>query len=320
MAREQQRRQQGAHAAVAERQQVADEGGDEDEHRQQDRHRPSSRSPNRSARIRHSSSPAALRRHVSPGPRYGPPAPGRCFPRRRFPIIRQRAMPQVLILTEVQESMRARYKARLLELFPQLTVNVVGHHSKVDPYIADTDILLCFSPPMADHVVRDAPKLKWIQALGTGVDNIVDLPSLATGGAGHQYPRHPRRRRCRRRRIAYMLSLARDMPRVGARAGQERLGALAGAADGRQDRRHSRRRRDRRASGADVQGLQHDGGRHQLRPAREPRASTAWCDRDDLVKVARRARLPGGADPAQRRDPQHRRREAARRHEADRLS
>jgi phosphoglycerate dehydrogenase-like enzyme len=88
------------------------------------------------------------------------------------------AMPNLLILTEVQEAMRARYKAMLLEQFPQLTINVVGHHSLVEPYIADTDILLCFSPPMADHVVRDAPKLKWIQALGTGVDNIVDLPSL----------------------------------------------------------------------------------------------------------------------------------------------
>ena len=87
-------------------------------------------------------------------------------------------MPNVLILTEVQEAMRARYKAMLLERFPQLTINVVGHHNDVGPYIADTDILLCFSPPMADHVVRDAPKLKWIQALGTGVDNIVDLPSL----------------------------------------------------------------------------------------------------------------------------------------------
>ena len=87
-------------------------------------------------------------------------------------------MPNLLILTEVQESMRARYKAMLLEQFPQLTINVVGHHTLVEPFIADTDILLCFSPPMADHVVRDAPKLKWIQALGTGVDNIVDLPSL----------------------------------------------------------------------------------------------------------------------------------------------
>jgi phosphoglycerate dehydrogenase-like enzyme len=122
-------------------------------------------------------------------------------------------MPNLLILTEVQESMRARYKQMLLERFPQLTVNVVGHHSLVDPYIADTDILLCFSPPMADHVVRDAPKLKWIQALGTGVDNIIDLPSLGkevlvTNIRGiHGAP-------VSEATIAFMLSLARDMPRT----------------------------------------------------------------------------------------------------------
>jgi phosphoglycerate dehydrogenase-like enzyme len=120
-------------------------------------------------------------------------------------------MPNLLILTEVQESMRARYKQMLLERFPQLTINVVGHHSQVDPYIADTEILLCFSPPMADHVVRDAPKLKWIQALGTGVDNIVDLPSLGkdvvvTNVRGiHGAP-------VSEAALAYMLSLARDMP------------------------------------------------------------------------------------------------------------
>ena len=121
-------------------------------------------------------------------------------------------MPNLLILTEVQESMRARYKAMLLEQFPQLTINVVGHHTLVEPYIADTDILLCFSPPMADHVVRDAHKLKWIQALGTGVDNIVDLPSLGkevvvTNIRGiHGSP-------VSEATIAFMLSLARDLPR-----------------------------------------------------------------------------------------------------------
>jgi len=121
-------------------------------------------------------------------------------------------MPNILILTEVQEAMRARYKAMLLERFPQLTINVVGHHNDVGPYIADTDILLCFSPPMADHVVRDAPKLRWIQALGTGVDNIVDLPSLGpevivTNVRGiHGAP-------VSEATIAYMLSLARDLPR-----------------------------------------------------------------------------------------------------------
>ena len=121
-------------------------------------------------------------------------------------------MPHVLILTEVQEAMRARYKAMLMERFPQLIINVVGHHSEVNPYIADTDVLLCFSPPMADHVVRDAKKLKWIQALGTGVDNIVDLPSLGkevlvTNVRGIHGPP------VSEATIASMLSLARDLPR-----------------------------------------------------------------------------------------------------------
>jgi len=119
---------------------------------------------------------------------------------------------RILILTEVQEAMRARYRAMLLERFPgKLTINVVGHHNDVEPYIADIDILLCFSPPMADHVVRDAKKLEWIQALGTGVDNIVDLPSLGkevivTNVRGIHGPP------VSEATIAYMLSLARDIP------------------------------------------------------------------------------------------------------------
>jgi D-2-hydroxyacid dehydrogenase (NADP+) len=123
------------------------------------------------------------------------------------------AMTHVLILTEVHEAMRARYRAMLLERFPQLTIDVVGDHSLVDPYIADIEVLLCFSPPMADHVVRDAKKLKWIQALGTGVDNIVDLPSLGkevlvTNVRGIHGPP------VSEATIAYMLSLARDLPRA----------------------------------------------------------------------------------------------------------
>ena len=174
-------------------------------------------------------------------------------------------MSNVLILTEVQEAMRARYKAMLLERFPQLTINVVGHHNDVGPYIADIDILLCFSPPMADHVVRDAPKLKWIQALGTGVDNIVDLPSLGkdvlvTNVRGiHGAP-------VSEATIAYMLSLARDLPRAGRRAGQKPMGALARRTTGRKNRRHSRRRLDRGISGADLQVASHDGCRDQRQP------------------------------------------------------
>lgn len=138
-------------------------------------------------------------------------------PRPKVPM----SQSKILILTEVQEAMRARYKAMLLERFPgKLTIDVVGHHTDVDPYIADIDILLCFSPPMADHVVRDAKKLKWIQALGTGVDNIVDLPSLGsevivTNVRGIHGPP------VSEATIAYMLSLARELPR-SARAQERR--------------------------------------------------------------------------------------------------
>ncbi len=98
-----------------------------------------------------------------------------------------------------------------MERFPQLSIDVVGHHNDVQPYLADLEILFCFSPPMADHVVRDAPKLKWIQALGTGIDNIVDLPSLnpevlVTNVRGIHGPP------VSEAAIAYMLSLARDLP------------------------------------------------------------------------------------------------------------
>ena len=71
-----------------------------------------------------------------------------------------------------------QYSSRLRETFPQLNIDLVDHYSKVGPYIASADILMTFAPMINDQVVREAVNLKWIQALGTGVDNIVDLPSL----------------------------------------------------------------------------------------------------------------------------------------------
>jgi phosphoglycerate dehydrogenase-like enzyme len=122
-------------------------------------------------------------------------------------------MTNVLILMERQEATSTRYRELIKARFPDFIINTVGHHTEVTPYIADTDILLCFSPPMADHVVKDATRLKWIQALGTGVDNIVDLPSLrkdvmVTNIRGiHGAP-------VSEATISYMLSLARDLPRA----------------------------------------------------------------------------------------------------------
>ena len=171
---------------------------------------------------------------------------------------------------------------------------------------------------MADHVVRDAPKLKWIQALGTGVDNIVDLPSLGkevvvTNVRGiHGAP-------VSEATIAYMLSLARDMPRsvhaqdrsawerwpsqllAGKTVGILGVGLIA----------------EYLAPICKAFGMTVIGISGSPRPRR---VSTAWSARDDLMQGRAGARLSGGAGPADAGDARHRRRKAARRHEADRLS
>lgn len=90
-------------------------------------------------------------------------------------------MTNVLLLLSMPGSIQQQYCDRLRASFPGLSINVVDHHSKVAPYIADAEVLVTFGPMMADHVLCDAPRLKWIQALGTGVDNLIDLPSLRPG-------------------------------------------------------------------------------------------------------------------------------------------
>jgi phosphoglycerate dehydrogenase-like enzyme len=87
-------------------------------------------------------------------------------------------MPRLLILLTLPKEVRDFYAARLGERFPQLKIDVVDHYSKAAPFMPSVDVLLTFGPMLKDEVFRDAPKLKWVQALGTGVDGVVDQPSL----------------------------------------------------------------------------------------------------------------------------------------------
>jgi D-2-hydroxyacid dehydrogenase (NADP+) len=121
-------------------------------------------------------------------------------------------MANLLILLTLPEEIRNRYRDRLKQSFPDLTINVVDHRSKVGPLIAATDALLTFTPMIADEVVRAAVNLKWIQTLGSGVDNLIDLPSLGkdvivTNVHGiHGAP-------VSEAALAAMLALGRDLPR-----------------------------------------------------------------------------------------------------------
>jgi D-2-hydroxyacid dehydrogenase (NADP+) len=122
-------------------------------------------------------------------------------------------MTTLLILLAMPLEVQIQYYGRLRAAFPDLTIHLVDHHSKVDPYIGSTNILVTYGPMLSDHVVRDAVNLKWIQALGTGVDNLVDLPSLRpdiliTNIHGiHGAPMSEAA-------IMVMLALSRDFPRI----------------------------------------------------------------------------------------------------------
>jgi D-2-hydroxyacid dehydrogenase (NADP+) len=87
-------------------------------------------------------------------------------------------MTNLLILLTLPEPIRSQYRQRLQASFPELAINLADHHSKVGPHIAAADALLTFAPMLSPKVLEQAARLKWVQALGTGVDNLIDQPAL----------------------------------------------------------------------------------------------------------------------------------------------
>jgi phosphoglycerate dehydrogenase-like enzyme len=87
-------------------------------------------------------------------------------------------MTNVLIVLTLPEPVRMQYFDHIQKTFPEVRLYMVDHHSKVDPCIDAAEILITFGAQMANHVFEKARNLKWVQALGTGVDGITDQPGL----------------------------------------------------------------------------------------------------------------------------------------------
>lgn len=122
-------------------------------------------------------------------------------------------MTNLLILLAMPEPVRNQYRDRMQARFPELSVALVDHHAKVGPHIGEADVLLTFAPMLSDRVLESAMRLKWVQALGTGVDNLIDRPCLrkdviVTNVHGIHGPP------VSEAAIAAMLALARDLPRA----------------------------------------------------------------------------------------------------------
>ena len=127
----------------------------------------------------------------------------------------------VLLLLALPEATRAQYLERLRTAFPDLAIDLVEHHSKVGPYIGDADVLITFGAHMADHVLAEGTRLRWVQALGTGVDGITDSPALREGViVSNLHGLHgPAVSECV---IAGMLALARQLRRASTNQTQAR--------------------------------------------------------------------------------------------------
>jgi phosphoglycerate dehydrogenase-like enzyme len=68
------------------------------------------------------------------------------------------------------------YKKALLPKFPEVSIHSAQKEEEIGDFIEKADILLVIR--ISNEAIKKASKLKWIQALTTGVDYIINLPSL----------------------------------------------------------------------------------------------------------------------------------------------
>ena len=87
-------------------------------------------------------------------------------------------MHKLLIFLVMPPEVTRRYGELVSGLFPGVRVEVVRTREEAETAIVDADILMTFGVMMTDRILANARRLKWVHALGTGVDGIVDQPSL----------------------------------------------------------------------------------------------------------------------------------------------
>jgi D-2-hydroxyacid dehydrogenase (NADP+) len=76
----------------------------------------------------------------------------------------------------ILESRADEYERALRPKFPEVSIHSARSEEEVGDFIEKADILLVIR--ISDPLIKRASKLKWIHALTTGVDYIVNLPSL----------------------------------------------------------------------------------------------------------------------------------------------
>jgi D-2-hydroxyacid dehydrogenase (NADP+) len=122
-------------------------------------------------------------------------------------------MPRLLILLTLPPDVTEQYRARFSRAFPELAIDVVASRDKLGSALANADVLLTFGQMMKNLKIDivEARNLKWVQALGTGLDGITDQPGLKAGvtvTSLHGVHGAP----VSEAALASMLALSRDLP------------------------------------------------------------------------------------------------------------
>ena len=123
-------------------------------------------------------------------------------------------MARLLILLTLPPDVTEQYRLRFARAFPELEIDVVNEPAKAGPAMRQADALLTFGQMMKNLKLdlKEAVKLKWVQALGTGLDGITDQPALqasVTVTSLHGVHGPP----VSEAALAAMLALSRDIPR-----------------------------------------------------------------------------------------------------------
>ena len=70
------------------------------------------------------------------------------------------------------------YRDRLQSEFPGLQFMLFHKSAEVSGDLSAIDVMIMFGIEIRDQMLRDAPRLKWIQSLATGLDHFLRCPSL----------------------------------------------------------------------------------------------------------------------------------------------
>lgn len=81
-------------------------------------------------------------------------------------------MTNLLILDQTPKD----YEKALKPKFPEVFIHAAKSEDEIGDFIEKMDILLTFR--ISDPLIKRAAKLQWVQSMATGVDYIINLPSL----------------------------------------------------------------------------------------------------------------------------------------------